>query len=612
MSQKASTQATAKTATTGRAGERAPFPGPLERTPEQMLLHLQQAVGNRATQALLASGTIQPKLRVGPPDDLLEREADRVADSIVRMPEATAGESTTDAITSIQPTSSARAQRTCHECLEEEDENIRRQPRAEEEEEEEELLQRKGTEAAPVHVDAGIQSRINALRSGGQPLAPSMRALYESRFGRDFGDVRVHTGSAASEASRSINARAFTLGRDIVFDTGEYAPETSPGRHLLAHELAHTIQQSTNRRAGQVIIQRQRAGQSDVVTANAVFPYKQGERVTVNHLVSKIMLTLIEMKNKELAQMLRSLVKRRARVTTATKDVFEAHIEAEEKTKDQPGREALILRLERSGKQFTLEFLRVDQKGKRVPLSRLSGLTARRKGSEVLLSGEQEGTPFELGTRPGKAPREYKLRLLSPLKLELIGIKTLANARAGSPEERKVIERAAAESQASRRLPRQRLRIGGGAFWHGGEPVAPLFTMGWQMNFSLLEKIGRLAQNPLLEKIGRFAQIPLEVQLQYAPKAGFLASLSTGVEASFSPFVPINVRLVTGVAGGTLHPSAVGGGEERQLLLGPTVGGSLGYEKGWFRVDVRYEHLINLLNQSPDADSLLVRAAAAF
>ncbi|HEX4708650.1 MAG TPA: DUF4157 domain-containing protein [Candidatus Udaeobacter sp.] len=81
------------------------------------------------------------------------------------------------------------------------------------------------------------------LRSSGQPLDPVTRAFMEPRFGHDFSNVRVHTDAHAAETARQLNALAYTLGQDMVFQKGRYAPETSAGKQLLAHELTHTIQQ---------------------------------------------------------------------------------------------------------------------------------------------------------------------------------------------------------------------------------------------------------------------------------------------------------------------------------------------------------------------------------
>jgi hypothetical protein len=81
------------------------------------------------------------------------------------------------------------------------------------------------------------------LAGGGRPLPPTLRAYFEPRFGRDLGRVRVHTGPGAARATGAIEARAFTRGRDIAFGAGEYAPDRPEGRRLIAHELAHVVQQ---------------------------------------------------------------------------------------------------------------------------------------------------------------------------------------------------------------------------------------------------------------------------------------------------------------------------------------------------------------------------------
>ncbi len=79
----------------------------------------------------------------------------------------------------------------------------------------------------------------------GTPLPPEARAYFEPRFGYDFSTVRLHANRDADEAARGMRARAFTVGRDIVFGSGEYAPATVAGRRLIAHELAHVVQQGS-------------------------------------------------------------------------------------------------------------------------------------------------------------------------------------------------------------------------------------------------------------------------------------------------------------------------------------------------------------------------------
>jgi hypothetical protein len=81
------------------------------------------------------------------------------------------------------------------------------------------------------------------LRSPGQPLEASTRAFMESRFGHNFGKVRIHNDAQAAASARAVNARAYTVGRDVVFRAGQYSPQTHAGREILAHELAHVVQQ---------------------------------------------------------------------------------------------------------------------------------------------------------------------------------------------------------------------------------------------------------------------------------------------------------------------------------------------------------------------------------
>ena len=171
----------------------------------------------------MRSGTLQPKLTISKADDPYEREADRVADQVMRMP---APQSDGHGL-SITPVTAHQAQRKCAEC---------------EEEEEVGALQRKessGAEApatAPPTVD-------QTLSSPGQPLDPATRAYFEPRFGHDFSAVRIHTDTHAAESARAINARGYTAGNQIAFAAGQHSPETSEGRRLIAHELMHVVQQ---------------------------------------------------------------------------------------------------------------------------------------------------------------------------------------------------------------------------------------------------------------------------------------------------------------------------------------------------------------------------------
>ena len=101
-----------------------------------------------------------------------------------------------------------------------------------------------------------LQASLRPLQSPGEPLDAEARADLEPRFGFDLSTVRIHHGGEAPRLAARLSARAFTVGTEIVFAAGQYAPRDSAGRRLLAHELAHVVQQSG---AGVVAIQRQAA-----------------------------------------------------------------------------------------------------------------------------------------------------------------------------------------------------------------------------------------------------------------------------------------------------------------------------------------------------------------
>lgn len=193
------------------------------KTPESALL---QGMGNQVVQRTL-HGTIQAKFNVNSPGDPFEQEADRVAEAVVSMPE-------TDRLNEIPGAAVAsvpRIQRKCAACEAEEKKSappIQRKCAAC-------AQQEAGGEATPE-----VAARIQSLRGGGQALPESVRNFFEPRFGADFSGVRTHTDA---ESTRSLGAKAYTVGRDIVFGNGQYSPQTETGRKLLAHELTHVVQQ---------------------------------------------------------------------------------------------------------------------------------------------------------------------------------------------------------------------------------------------------------------------------------------------------------------------------------------------------------------------------------
>jgi hypothetical protein len=117
-----------------------------------------------------------------------------------------------------------------------------------------------------VQLGAATDNINQALASHGRPLESSLRQDMEQRFGYDFSQVRVHSGSIAEQSARDVHANAYTLGHHIVFGTGRFAPGTHEGRRLIAHELTHVVQQSGPNEL--------RAGQSNRERGlSSIFPY---------------------------------------------------------------------------------------------------------------------------------------------------------------------------------------------------------------------------------------------------------------------------------------------------------------------------------------------------
>jgi hypothetical protein len=182
------------------------------------------AVLRRVAPTVPARPPVQAKLRIGAASDPLEHEADRAADAVMRG----------EAAGTLSAAAAATPQRLCAGC--------------EAEEQEEAPVQRKCASCAgSAGPHASGESAAQAVETGGAPLSPDLRAYFEPRFGRDLSPVRLHTGGDASAAARAIDARAYTLGSNIAFATGEYQPASPRGRHLLAHELAHVAQQGNAR-----------------------------------------------------------------------------------------------------------------------------------------------------------------------------------------------------------------------------------------------------------------------------------------------------------------------------------------------------------------------------
>jgi hypothetical protein len=166
----------------------------------------------------------QAKLAVSQPGDVYEQEADRIADEVTRKAEPSVQRSCA---------SCAEGSSTCPTCKAEEAVPI----------------QRKAGNSSG-HSQASVPESFLLELGSGQPLDEATRTFMESSFKHDFSSVQVHTDARAAESARSVNALAYTIGRDIVFASGQFSPQTTAGRRLLAHELTHTIQQGAVKGGG--------------------------------------------------------------------------------------------------------------------------------------------------------------------------------------------------------------------------------------------------------------------------------------------------------------------------------------------------------------------------
>ncbi|PID86946.1 MAG: hypothetical protein CSB13_01865 [Chloroflexi bacterium] len=177
---------------------------------------LQHSLGNQQIQRLYQSGRIQTKLEIEENDDPYERQADEVADRVLHTKNLAHPASLID-------------NKPLHEIK---------------------PCNRPSTPLAD-----SLSNKITSLQ-GGQQLSPLQRDFYESRLGADLSRVRLHTNDKASALAESIQAKAFTLNQDIVFAKEHYQPHTQQGRHLIAHELTHVLQQTCGN--GKTTIQRKK------------------------------------------------------------------------------------------------------------------------------------------------------------------------------------------------------------------------------------------------------------------------------------------------------------------------------------------------------------------
>ncbi|HEX6181374.1 MAG TPA: DUF4157 domain-containing protein, partial [Chitinophagaceae bacterium] len=201
--------------------------------------------GKSAIAAPLFGSTpiqLKSRLSVNKPGDAFEREADSVADKVMRMHDARAS----------KPPSAIKV--------------IQRK-----EMDREKLIQKKGVPGATISPLKSkepmqfVQKGLSASKGMGQPLAPHIRSFMGRTMGADFSKVRIHTGEESVGMNKALHAHAFTHGSDIYFNRGKYDPDSTAGKHLLAHELTHVLQQGAADR-----IQKKEAGVESIRVSGGV------------------------------------------------------------------------------------------------------------------------------------------------------------------------------------------------------------------------------------------------------------------------------------------------------------------------------------------------------
>lgn len=201
----------------------------------------------KETEPFFKASSIQPKLEIGDQDDPQEKQADEVADEVIQpQPQITPPV--------IQPKEEEKRGKQAEPVI---------QPSRSTSEQD--IIQPKLGPAPVVQPGNGagknLSQQLQDSKTSGQGLDDSIRMDMSRKIGADFSKVKIHTGSNAAEMNQSLNARAFTHGNNIYFNSGEYDPSSTRGKHLLAHELTHVVQQSSS--PGNIKIQRAGGGEKE-------------------------------------------------------------------------------------------------------------------------------------------------------------------------------------------------------------------------------------------------------------------------------------------------------------------------------------------------------------
>ena len=540
--------------------------------PSTSTFHTHRIQGNQSI-----GNVLQAKLKMSTPGDHYEQQADQIADQIMRG-------------SNIENSQLSPAKDIAQ-------------------------LKHDGSE------NASQQPHVWPPNDGGSPLPYSIRDFFEPKFNRDLSQVRIHTGNEASQSAESINAKAFTMGQNVVFNKGQYDPATSQGQRLLAHELTHTIQQSGHTSAsheGMVQREENTPDQSSAgVSVTDIFPFPKDSQVVLGRIMNDWILKTIskskDPRQQQMAAALNAIHGLKATVITATPDAFVATannavtLPAQGKV---PARKLadLTLSLHRSGTNFT--FSMTAKEGKSTAPTPLmppqTGLTAKKnKDGAIILSSTINGkTVPELSvTQQGDSAMievftQKYLPTVSKIlpTVEAISVNKLPDAKKEADVE-KASQKILSKQASARRSRSHQVNFGiGGA--KIDDSGAFLLRSSLMFRFPSTGIASLFTDNQQIATgVGQVINIPLEAQILYTPPSSILGTLATGIGARLPTSVPVNISILGGVGGGTMQ-FPTDEGKERRGVFGPTFGGSAGVEFGTWRINVRTDHLWNIIKDS--------------
>lgn len=477
--------------------------------------------------------------------------------------------------------------------------------------------------------EAAVPSRAataragRALSDGGRPLTMAERGFFETKLGAELSAVRIHQSERAGAAAQGIGARAYAIGNDVAFAPGEYDGTSAEGQRLLAHELTHTQQQTP-----QGLIQRAPAEKTDAaVQIGAVFPFKKGTRVQALRILDNSWFDIIKGFSAEAAKIVSNLERRPLEVVEIGNDTLELQLSG---TIELPAEEEgstnsltdLTVRLSRkSGNDFLLNVsAKSGDLETAATLFDPVSVSIQKSGGGFTLSA---GGPPLASVTPGNTggidiaaqkagaldalPKEYRDMVPDfvanrlPDSIDLINLSQLPDAEEGSSAEKEAIKKNVSKARSRTAPKRQKVSLGAGIMSAG--QLNPMLEGSWQINFRPIDKAGG------------FFQVPLRVAIQYAPTASVLGRVTSGVDLSLAQLdVPINVQIFGGVGAGAFRERDIAAGTtgDRRGAAGLVGGAGIGLELRTFRMDLRYDYLLNFVSNSPNAHALGLQAGFAF